>query len=160
MNQKLQRGPSPSQSSGGMPFCNSLTLAISYGSLAARTSTFSMDGGVARSSGAFAISAAATLPERCACRPASSGNASTMPNMVGPIRMANHAVVAGSSSTSGRALRRNASISASLPGFASSFTNNATVTVFIVFSLFISKSRRTHLNTGAKSWCAIQGSNL
>ena len=38
--------------------------ASAYGSLAASTSTFSMAGAVAKSSDAFAISAAATLPER------------------------------------------------------------------------------------------------
>jgi hypothetical protein len=38
--------------------------ASAYGSLAASTSTFSMTGAVAKSSDAFAISAAATLPER------------------------------------------------------------------------------------------------
>ena len=38
--------------------------ASAYGSLAARTSTFSMAGAVAKSSDALAISAAATLPER------------------------------------------------------------------------------------------------
>src|SRR5262245_42766876 len=37
---------------------------IYLGSFAARTSTFSMDGGAERSSDAFSINAAATLPER------------------------------------------------------------------------------------------------
>src|SRR5258707_7149185 len=66
------------------------------GTLTARTSTFSMEGGDERSSGALAISAAATRPDRCACRPASSGKASKMPKVEGPRRMANHALVAGS----------------------------------------------------------------
>ncbi len=40
-------------------------VGLAYsGSLAARTSTFSMDGGLEKSSSALAISAAATLPER------------------------------------------------------------------------------------------------
>src|SRR5258706_28758 len=59
------------------------------GSLAARTSPFSMAGGFARSSRAFCMSAAATRPERWACRPASSGNASKMPKVLGPSRSAN-----------------------------------------------------------------------
>ena len=46
------------------------------GSFDASTSTFSIEGGLARSSGAFAMRAAATLPERCASRPFSSGKAS------------------------------------------------------------------------------------
>ena len=41
-----------------------LSRRSAYGSLAASTSTFSMAGAVAKSSDAFAISAAATLPER------------------------------------------------------------------------------------------------
>ena len=44
-----------------------------------------------------AMSAAATRPERCACRPASSGNASKLPKVDGPSRSANQAVVSGSS---------------------------------------------------------------
>src|SRR5437762_10933673 len=44
-------------------------LVSSQGSFVARTSTFSMTGGFARSSGAFAINAAATFPERCALPP-------------------------------------------------------------------------------------------
>ena len=67
------------------------------GSFAASTSTFSMTGGLARRSPAFAMSAAATRPDRCAWRPGSSGNASKMPKMRGPRRSANHAIVAGSS---------------------------------------------------------------
>lgn len=99
------------------------------GSFDARTSTFSMIGGLARSSGAFAISAAATLPARCACRPASSGKASKIPNVVGPIRIPNQASVPGSSWTIGRPPFRKASTSASFPGLASNRTYNATVTV-------------------------------
>src|SRR5690349_8447160 len=99
------------------------------GSFAASTSTFSMTGGLARRSPAFAMSAAATRPDRCAWRPGSSGNASKMPKMRGPRRSANHAVVAGSSWTSARPPFRNDSTSLSLPGFASSCTYNATLTM-------------------------------
>src|SRR5215472_9823827 len=53
----------------------------SYGNFAASTSIFSITGGLARSSEALAISAAATLPDKCACRPASSGKASKMPKV-------------------------------------------------------------------------------
>jgi hypothetical protein len=42
-----------------------------------------MDSGSEKSSPAFAINAAATLPERCACRPESSRNASKTPNVLG-----------------------------------------------------------------------------
>ena len=76
------------------------------GSLAARTSIFSMTGCCARSSGDLAINAAATRPPRWASRPASSGNASKMPNVDGPRRGENHATVAGSSRTTGRAPHR------------------------------------------------------
>src|SRR5215211_4775168 len=61
------------------------------GSLAARTSTGSMTGGCASSSGAWAMSAAATRPPRWAWRPASSGKASKMPNSDGPRRIADQA---------------------------------------------------------------------
>src|SRR6266700_2395796 len=49
-----------------------------------------------------------------------------MPEVVGPRRMPNHAVVAGSWRTSARPPRRNCSTSASFPRFASSRTNSAT----------------------------------
>ena len=49
------------------------------GSFAASTSTFSIDGGFASRSAALAMSAAATRPDKWACLPASSGNASKMP---------------------------------------------------------------------------------
>ena len=86
------------------------------GSFAARTSTFSMEGGFERRSGALAISAAATFPERCACRPLSSGKASKMANAEVEMRIANHAVVAGSASTMGRPPRRKLSTSFSCAG--------------------------------------------
>src|SRR5690349_8192544 len=105
------------------------------GNFAASTSTFSMDGGAENSSPAFAIRAAATLPERCACRPASSGKASKIPKVVGPRRIPNHAVVAGSSMTSGRPLMRKFSTALSFPAFASRRTNNATLTMSYPLSL-------------------------
>ena len=52
-------------------------------------------GGLASSSPAFAISAAATLPLRCASRPASSSNVSKIANEDGPSWMANHEIVIG-----------------------------------------------------------------
>src|SRR5215469_9347075 len=52
-----------------------------------------------------------------------------MAKLEGPRRIANQAVVAGSACTSGTALLRNASTSASRPGFASSGTNSPTVVV-------------------------------
>ena len=73
-------------------------------SFAARTSTCSMVGGWASSSGALAISAAAICPARCAWRPASSANASKMPKVEVRIRSANQTVVAGSAFANGRAL--------------------------------------------------------
>ncbi len=63
---------------------------------AASTSTCSICGGSASNSAAFAINAAAIRPARCACRPASSGNASKMPNVAGPNRSANQTGVAAS----------------------------------------------------------------
>lgn len=63
---------------------------------AASTSTCSMWGGSASSSEAFSISAAAICPPRCALRPASSANASKMPNVDGPNRSANQIGVAAS----------------------------------------------------------------
>jgi hypothetical protein len=73
-------------------------------SFAARISTGSIVGAYASNSGAFAMRAAAIWPARCACRPASSGNASKIPNVVGPSFRANQTVVAGSALASGSAL--------------------------------------------------------
>src|SRR4051812_11173081 len=53
-----------------------------------------------------------------------------MPKVEGPIWRANQAVVAGSSSASGRPERRKSATSCSFPGFASSRTYNATLTIF------------------------------
>src|SRR5262249_27241925 len=103
------------------------------------TSIFSMTGAFAKSSGALAISAAATFPERCACRPASSGKASKMPKVEGPMRMANHAIVAGSCSTMARPPRRKLSTSLSLPAFASRRTYKPT------FSMRVSPQSRSLL---------------
>ncbi len=110
-------------------------LRCRHGNLAARTSSCPIFGGCAKSSGAFAVSAAATLPDRCAFRPDSSVKTSKMPNEPGPMRIANHAVVPCSSSTIGSPSRRNSSTAASLPGFASSRTKRPTVTVSVVLIL-------------------------
>src|SRR5687767_8093513 len=56
-------------------------------------------------------------------------NASKIPKLKGPNFSANHAVVPGSFSTSGRADRRNCSSSSSLPGFVAKRTNKPTVTI-------------------------------
>src|SRR6266576_1300294 len=56
-----------------------------FGSFDAITSIFSIEGDFARSSGALAIKACATLPFRCASRPESSANVSKMPYVDGPI---------------------------------------------------------------------------
>src|SRR5438874_5090365 len=97
------------------------------GNLSANTSAFSIFGGCTRRSGAFSINALATFPERCASRPASSGNASKMAKVVGPSLIPNQAVVAGSCWTKPCPSRRNFATSFSFPGFASSLTNNAFV---------------------------------
>src|SRR5262245_21419792 len=52
-----------------------------------------------------------------------------MPNVDGPRRIANQAVVAGSPWTIGRPPIRKLSTSASFPGFASRRTSNATLTI-------------------------------
>src|SRR5438067_1109384 len=97
------------------------------GNLSANTSAFSIFGGCTRRSGAFSINALATFAERCASRPASSGNASKMAKVVGPSLIPNQAVVAGSCWTKPCPSRRNFATSFSFPGFASSLTNNAFV---------------------------------
>ena len=63
-----------------------------------------MMGGLASSSGAFAIKAAAIGPDRCAWRPASSLKVSKIPNVEEPIRKANHDIVPGSPCARGSAL--------------------------------------------------------
>src|SRR5690349_24338046 len=64
-----------------------------------------------------------------------------MPNVEGPRRIANHAVVAGSSRTIENAWRRKSSTSVSFPGAASRCTNNPTFT--ILFSFYVSYLRRS-----------------
>ena len=59
------------------------------------------------------------MPDKCASRPASSGNASKIPKVEGPRRSPNHATVAGSSLTIGRPAFRKSSTCCSLPGLAS-----------------------------------------
>src|SRR5258706_1890331 len=87
---------------------------------AASTSTLSICGGRASSSGALAISAAAIRPSRWALRPASSAKASKMPKEEGPSLMANHTGVFDSWLARVNAPLRRASTSASLPGLSSS----------------------------------------
>jgi len=111
------------------------TDGLSYpGSFAANTSIFSIDGGFDSKSEAFAISAAATRPVRCAWRPASLGKTSKMPKVEGDIWIANHAVVAGSCWTIANPLWRKSATSFSLPGLASRRTHKATLTSVIVGS--------------------------
>ncbi len=55
-------------------------------------------------------------------RPRSLAKASKMPKVLGPIRIANQAVVSGSASTIERAPDRKDATSCSLPGLASSWT--------------------------------------
>src|SRR4029077_1097032 len=86
------------------------------GSLAASTSAFSIVGGWESKSPAFAMSAAATLPLRCACRPASSGNASKIPKVEGPSGMPNQATVDDSCCTSAKPLVSKLATSPSFPG--------------------------------------------
>src|SRR5260370_10632381 len=98
-----------------------------FGSLSARISILWIVGGFASNSPAFAISAAATLPLRCASRPASSLNVSKIANDDGPSWMANQATVPGSASTSGSADLRKSATSFSFPGLASSGTYSASL---------------------------------
>jgi hypothetical protein len=58
------------------------------GSLAAITSADLMSGRSAKRSGACAISASATRPDTCSCRPDSSGKKSTIAKSDGPRRIA------------------------------------------------------------------------
>src|SRR4051794_16629972 len=74
------------------------------------------------------MSAAAIGPFRCVWRPESSGKTSKIPNNAGPIWIANHAVVSGSCSASGCALRRKSATSLTLSSFASSRTYTPLVT--------------------------------
>src|SRR5258705_3784353 len=60
-----------------------------FGSLSVKISIFWIAGGLTSNSTAFAISAAATLPLRCASRPASSLNVSKIANDDGPSWIAN-----------------------------------------------------------------------
>ena len=69
---------------------------------------------------AFEVICFASLPWRWASRPRSLANVSSMPNILGPIRIANQAVVSGSSLIIDLALDRKFATSCSLPGLASS----------------------------------------
>src|SRR6266536_1823912 len=81
---------------------------LHFGSLSARIPSLWISGVLANRSpaSAFSISAAATLPLRCASRPASSSNVSKMANDDRPSRMANHEIVPTSAFTEGTAERK------------------------------------------------------
>src|SRR5258706_16054271 len=98
---------------------------VYFGSLSVRMSILWMAGGLASSSPAFAISAAATLPLRWALRPASSLKVSNIANDEGPSWIANQVTVPGSACTSGSADFKNSATSFSFPGLASSGTYSA-----------------------------------
>src|SRR6202158_4149785 len=100
-----------------------------FGSLSVRISILWIAGGLASNSPAFAINAAATLPLRCASRPASSLNVSKIANDDGPSWIANQVTVPGSALTSGSADLRKSATSFSLPGLASSGTYSATLDI-------------------------------
>lgn len=82
------------------------SIADQPGSLSAKTEGWRMPGGLARSSAAFAIRAAATAPLRCAARPASSSNASKIANVALSKRTANHATVPVSATTKARSCQK------------------------------------------------------
>src|SRR5258708_31145777 len=100
-----------------------------FGSLSVRISILWIAGGLASNSPAFAISAAATLPLRCASRPASSLNVSKIANDDGLSWIANQVTVPGSALTSGSADLRKSATSFSLPGLASSGTYSASLDI-------------------------------
>src|SRR6266487_6180057 len=68
-------------------------------------------------------------PSEMGPRPGSSRKTSKMPNVDGPIRIANHAVVASSCWASGSAPSRKRATSSSFPGLASSRARTPTVTM-------------------------------
>jgi hypothetical protein len=103
-------------------------------SFTSSTSHFSITGAFASKVAAFAINPAATRPFKCACLPASSLNTSKIPKVDGPILIANHSRVSGSSSTIACALRKKLSTSISLPGFASTRASKANL-IFAIFTL-------------------------
>src|SRR5271156_6755405 len=106
-------------------------LFYAAGALAARISGLSISGALANSSSALAKSALAISPVRCALRPFSSANVSKIPYFDGPIFSAYQVVVPGSCTASGWADFRNASTSASLPGFASSCAQIAILSIAV-----------------------------
>src|SRR5580692_4720803 len=81
-----------------------------------RTSIDSIIGGRDNNSGAAAINALAIGPDRCRSRPASSWNASKIPNEDGDRRSANQIGVVDSWRTRVRPVSGNLTTSASLPG--------------------------------------------
>src|SRR6266446_1805946 len=79
-----------------------------------------------------------------------------MPNVDGLMRIANHAVVSGSSWTSASPLLRKLSTSDSLPGFASNRTSNATVTMMISFFYRTTCVRTKELTCGKHKTLTIR----
>src|SRR3984957_5028180 len=98
----------------------------------ARISGLATSGALANNSFAFAKSAFAISPLRCAFRPFSSANVSKMPYLPGPILMAYQLIVSGSRSAIGCADFRNSSTSFSLPGWASSCAQIASFPMFVL----------------------------
>src|SRR5262249_34931220 len=113
-------GPAPG--SEAPPVCPSQVFE-------ARMSCFSIRGGSASSSAAFAMSAAATRPPRCAFRPCSSAKVSKIAKVLRSNRTAYHWIVPGSAWTISRPERRKSSTARSLPSFATSRTKSPIVTV-------------------------------
>ena len=72
-----------------------------------------------------------------------AGDMTKMPNVDGPMRIPNQAVVLGSPWTIDRPSRMNLSTSACFPGFASSLANNATLTVCFLLHSIVSESVRS-----------------
>ncbi len=99
-------------------------------SFCASTSTSSIVGGSASTSGATSKSFLASRPARCLSRPSSFGNASKMPKVRGPRRRPNQYLVPGSFATNEGPCLSSASTAASEPSFASSRTSRPTFTSF------------------------------
>src|SRR5271168_648844 len=112
---------------------------VHFGSLSARILSLWISGGLANRSPAFAFSikAAATLPLRCASRPASSSNVSKMAKRDGPSWIANHEIVPASAFTQGTAERRKSATSFSFPGFACNGTYSAN---FVIASSYFDRA--------------------
>src|SRR6267378_2263881 len=102
---------------------------------AAKISILCTSGAFTNNSCAFANSAFAISPFKCASRPCSSANVSKIPNLAGPIFTAYQAVVPGSFSASGCADFKNSSTSFSFPDLASSCAQIANLFMAILLPL-------------------------